>query len=45
MVAAVGNRMEALHREQMGGLVLDADLAEGQWRWLNADDLAAIKGG
>ena len=43
MLAAVGNRVEALHRAQMGGLALDADLAEGQWRWLTADDLALIK--
>ena len=43
MLAAVGNRVEALHRAQMGGLALDADLREGQWRWLTADDLAAIK--
>ena len=43
MLAAVGNRVEALHREQMGGLALDADLREGQWRWLTADDLALIK--
>jgi 16S rRNA pseudouridine516 synthase len=43
MLAAVGNRVEALHRAQMGGLALDADLAEGQWRWLTADDLALIR--
>ena len=43
MLAAVGNRVEALHRAQMGGLALDADLAAGQWRWLTASDLAAIK--
>ncbi len=43
MLAAVGNRVEGLHRAQMGGLALDADFAEGQWRWLTADDLALIK--
>ncbi len=43
MLAAVGNRVEALHRAQMGGLVLDANLPEGQWRWLSADDLALLK--
>ena len=42
MLAAVGNRVEALHRAQIGGLKLDAELAEGQWRWLTADDLALI---
>jgi 16S rRNA pseudouridine516 synthase len=44
MVAAVGNRVEALHRSQIGGLVLPAGLAPGQWRWLRADDLARIVG-
>ncbi len=43
MLAAVGNRVEGLHSAQMGGLMLDADLAAGQWRWLTADDLALIK--
>jgi 16S rRNA pseudouridine516 synthase len=42
MVAAVGNRVEALHRSQIGGLALPADLAPGNWRWLTADDLAQI---
>jgi 16S rRNA pseudouridine516 synthase len=34
MVAAVGNRVEGLHRSAIGGLVLDGALPEGQWRWL-----------
>ncbi len=42
MVAAVGNRVEALHRSSIGGLVLPADLAPGQWRWLGAAELASI---
>lgn len=42
MVAAVSNRVEALHRSQIGGLRLSADLAPGQWRWLGAADLASI---
>ena len=42
MVAAVGNRVEGLHRSQIGGLVLN-DLAPGQWRWLNDEDLALLK--
>ena len=42
MVAAVSNRVEALHRAQIGGLYLPTDLAAGQWRWLSADDLAGI---
>ena len=34
MVAAVGNRVEALHRSRMGDLELPAELVPGQWRWL-----------
>lgn len=34
MVAAVGNRVEQLHREAIGGLALPADLKPGEWRWL-----------
>ena len=43
MLAAVGNRVDALHRAQIGGLRLAADLAEGRWRWLTPDDLALLK--
>lgn len=43
MVAAVGNRVEGLHRSQIGGLVLPADLLPGQWRWLGSEDLAALR--
>lgn len=43
MVAAVSNRVEALHRSQIGGLRLPGDLAPGQWRWLSAADLACIQ--
>lgn len=42
MVAAVGNRVEALHRSQIGALKLPDDLAPGQWRWLAATDLALV---
>lgn len=34
MIAAAGNRAEALHRTAFGPLTLPADLAPGQWRWL-----------
>jgi 16S rRNA pseudouridine516 synthase len=44
MLAAVGNRVEGLHRSQIGGLHLPDDLAPGQWRWLDAADLALIRG-
>lgn len=42
MVAAAGNRVEALHRSQIGGLQLPPDLAVGQWRWLQAQDMALL---
>lgn len=42
MLAAVGNRVEGLHRSQIGRLKLPDDLMPGQWRWLKPDDLAAI---
>ncbi len=43
MVAAVGNRVEALHRSQIGGLRLPADLGVGQWRWLSATELEQVQ--
>lgn len=45
MLAAVGNRVEALHRSRIGELALPADLAPGQWRWLTPQDLSRIQGG
>ena len=42
MVAAVGNRVEALHRSRIGALDLPGDLAPGQWRWLDEGDLALL---
>ncbi len=44
MLAAVGNRVEGLHRSQIGGLRLPEDLAPGQWRWLSAADLSLMAG-
>ena len=35
MVAATGNTVGALHRSAYGALTLPADLAPGQWRWLD----------
>ncbi len=43
MFAAVGNHVQALHRSRIGGLGL-SDLAEGQWRQLDAADLAVLFG-
>jgi 16S rRNA pseudouridine516 synthase len=41
MLAAVGNRVERLHRSRIGGFALPPELAPGQWRWLTATELAA----
>ena len=35
MLAAVGNRVEALHRSAFGDWMLPADLAPGAWRWID----------
>lgn len=43
MFAAVGNHVQALHRSRIGGLGL-GDLPEGQWRQLDAADLAVLFG-
>ncbi len=43
MVAAAGNRVEGLHRERVGDLLLPADLPQGQWRWLSTEDLSAAR--
>jgi 16S rRNA pseudouridine516 synthase len=43
MLAAVSNRVEGLHRSQIGGLTLSDDLLPGQWRWLTELDLAQIQ--
>ena len=41
MFAAVGNHVEALHRERIGGLAL-GDLPAGQWRRLDAADASLL---
>jgi 16S rRNA pseudouridine516 synthase len=43
MIAAVGNRVERLHRSRIGGLSLPDGLAPGQWRWLGEEDLALLR--
>lgn len=42
MFAAVGNHVEGLHRERVGGLALPADLAPGDWRLLDPRQIEAI---
>lgn len=42
MFAAIGNKVEQLHREQIGSLVLGDGLAEGEYRELTAEEIAAF---
>ncbi len=42
MVAAVGNRVEALHRSRIGDLTLPHDLPPGGWRWLTSDEVLSL---
>ncbi|MEW6693918.1 MAG: 16S rRNA pseudouridine(516) synthase [Pseudomonadota bacterium] len=43
MVAAAGNRVEALHRSAIGPVVLPPTLAPGQWRWLDPEEVDALR--
>lgn len=43
MLAAVGNRVEQLHRSRIGGLALPAELAPGQWRFVTPEELDLLK--
>lgn len=43
MIAAAGNRCEALHRERIGGLALPPTLAPGAWQWLDDEALRALR--
>ncbi len=43
MLAAAGNRVEALHRVEIGGLALPPALPAGQWMWLDLPQLALLK--
>ena len=42
MLAAVGNRVEGLHRSAFGGLVLGSTPGPGQWRWVDDDERARL---
>lgn len=42
MFAAIGNKVEQLHRERIGGLQLPDDLAAGEYRELTADELTQL---
>lgn len=43
MFAAIGNKVIRLHRERVGSLALDESLAEGEYRFLSADEVASFK--
>ncbi|WP_342151662.1 16S rRNA pseudouridine(516) synthase [Methylorubrum sp. SB2] len=45
MFAAMGNHVDALHRDRVGGLALPEDLAAGAYRILGPDEIAAIFAG
>ncbi len=45
MFAALGNKVEALHREAIGPITLDDDLYEGEWRELTEEEVASIFNG
>lgn len=43
MLAAVGNKVEQLHRQQIGAFALPEDLAEGEWMYLDAAQIEQAK--
>jgi 16S rRNA pseudouridine516 synthase len=42
MFAALDNRVLRLHRESVGGVVLDPELAPGRWRALSDEEIARL---
>ena len=42
MFAAVGNRVIGLHRERIGGITLDPELADGEYRQLTGEEIASV---
>ncbi|EIW88594.1 ribosomal small subunit pseudouridine synthase A [Alishewanella agri BL06] len=42
MFAAIGNKVERLHRERIGALQLPVDLAEGEYRSLNEEEIRLL---
>lgn len=43
MFAAVGNRVEELHREKVGDILLDEDLGQGEYRELTDEEVNSIQ--
>lgn len=44
MLAAVGNRVETLHRSRFGALELPAGMAPGEWRFVDAAERKTLPG-
>ena len=42
MFAALGNKVEALHRERIGAIELDEDLEPGEYRYLTDEEIDSI---
>ena len=42
MFAAIGNHVDALHRDRIGGLALPDDLPAGEWRILDEASVASV---
>jgi 16S rRNA pseudouridine516 synthase len=42
MLAAVGNRVEGLHRSSVGSLSLSPELGQGRWRWLTPAEVTSL---
>jgi len=45
MIAAAGNRVEALHRLSIGGLGLPESLSRGEWMYVASPEEALISSG
>lgn len=42
MFAALGNKVDKLHRWKIGNIELDSNLAEGEFRYPNIDEINSL---
>lgn len=42
MFASVGNHVNKLHRESIGGFILPSDLEEGEWRHMTQEEIDSV---
>ncbi|KOO09804.1 16S rRNA pseudouridylate synthase, partial [Vibrio xuii] len=42
MFAALGNKVEHLHRERIGEILLDESLEPGEYRYLTEDEINSV---